>query len=86
MKETLKEMVVRIIKEETGKVTAKPVVKKGDKVRVFDLESRDNYMVTASTNSEWTSGSYTFFAGKNLVISWDPKLNQWEMDPDFQED
>lgn len=82
-------MIKRALKEESGKVTAKPVVRKGDDVKVFNIYKNRKELVYAATDSKKdVHGQYSFTTRNGTIVTWasDPSKPGWVIDPADQED
>lgn len=68
----------------TEEVKAKPVVKKGEKVKVYNYYNQKWQMVTAATNSEYNDDfeDYEFLDTKGACITWES--DSWVIDPSYQ--
>lgn len=67
----LREIIRKVINEETGKVTAKPIVKKGEQVKVFNIYKNRKELIQAATNSESNEPGEYFFTSRNgTIVTW----------------
>lgn len=80
----LENLIRRLIKEEEAKVSATPVVKKGQRVKVLSYYDNKWKEVTAAENSEYSEEyeDYEFLDTNGACITWDH--NSWVIDPAYQ--